>query len=146
MWNLKKGLCLLSRSVVSDSLQPHGCQGSSVHGILQARTLERVVKFPSLGDLPDPGTEPRSLALQAASLPSEPPEKPWERAAVQKSYFKKWLSEKKKTSKISKQLCGLSPLMSKMVISLTSTKCFWKKEHLLWTIILDKFHNIFFKT
>ena len=28
--------------------------------------------FPSPGDLPDPGTEPRSPALQADSLPSEP--------------------------------------------------------------------------
>ena len=27
-------------------------------------------------DLPDPGTEPGSLALQADSFPSEPPEKP----------------------------------------------------------------------
>ena len=27
--------------------------------------------FPSPGDLPDPGIEPRSLALQADSLPSE---------------------------------------------------------------------------
>ena len=31
--------------------------------------------FPSLGDLPDPGIEPGSPALQADSLPSEPPEK-----------------------------------------------------------------------
>ena len=30
--------------------------------------------FPSLGDLPDPGIEPRSPALQADTLPSEPPE------------------------------------------------------------------------
>ena len=29
--------------------------------------------FPSPGDLPDPGTEPKSPALQADSLPSEPP-------------------------------------------------------------------------
>ena len=29
--------------------------------------------FPSPGDLPDPGIEPRSPALQAESLPSEPP-------------------------------------------------------------------------
>ena len=29
--------------------------------------------FPSPGDLPDPGIEPRSSALQADSLPSEPP-------------------------------------------------------------------------
>ena len=29
--------------------------------------------FPSPGDLPDPRMEPRSLALQANSLPAEPP-------------------------------------------------------------------------
>ena len=34
------------------------------------------VPFPSLGDLPNPGTEPGSPALQADSLPSEPPGKP----------------------------------------------------------------------
>ena len=33
------------------------------------------VAFPSPGDLPDPGIEPRSLALQADSFPSEPPGK-----------------------------------------------------------------------
>ena len=33
--------------------------------------------FPSPGDLPDPGVEPRSLTLQADSLPSEPPGKPF---------------------------------------------------------------------
>ena len=32
--------------------------------------------FLSLGDLPDPGIEPGSPALQADSLPSEPPRKP----------------------------------------------------------------------
>ena len=32
--------------------------------------------FPSPGDLPDSGTEPRSLELQAGSLPFEPPRKP----------------------------------------------------------------------
>ena len=31
--------------------------------------------FPSPGHLPDPGIEPRSPALQADSLPTEPPEK-----------------------------------------------------------------------
>ena len=30
--------------------------------------------FPSPGDLPDPGIEPGSPALQADALPSEPPE------------------------------------------------------------------------
>ena len=32
--------------------------------------------FPSLGDLPDPGIKPGSPALQADTLPSEPPGKP----------------------------------------------------------------------
>ena len=45
--------------------------GSSIHGILQARILEWV-PFPSPGDLPDPGIEPRSPALQADTLTSEP--------------------------------------------------------------------------
>ena len=46
--------------------------GSSVHGILQARTLQWVA-FPSAGDLPHPGIEPGSPTFQADSLPSEPP-------------------------------------------------------------------------
>ena len=41
--------------------------GSSVNGILQARILEWL-PFPSPGDLPDPGIEPRSPALQADAL------------------------------------------------------------------------------
>ena len=32
--------------------------------------------FPSPGDLPHPGIEPESPALQADSLPSDPPEGP----------------------------------------------------------------------
>ena len=50
----------------------------TVHGILQARVLEWVVLptpgsgkyFPFPGDLPDPGIEPGSPALQADSLPA----------------------------------------------------------------------------
>ena len=38
--------------------------GSSVHGILQARTLERVA-MPRPGDLHDPGIEPASLMSPA---------------------------------------------------------------------------------
>ena len=33
--------------------------------------------MPFLGDLPDPGIKPKFPALQADSLPSEPPEKPF---------------------------------------------------------------------
>ena len=36
----------------------------------------RGVPFPSPGEIPNPGINPRSPALQADSLPSEPPEKP----------------------------------------------------------------------
>ena len=36
----------------------------------------RGLPFSSPGDIPDQGTEPGSPALQADSLPTEPPEKP----------------------------------------------------------------------
>ena len=49
--------------------------GSSIHGILQARYWSGL-PFPSPGDLPDPGIEPRSPSLQADALTSEPPGKP----------------------------------------------------------------------
>ena len=48
--------------------------GSSVHGFLQARYWSEL-PFPSPGDLPDPGIDPRFPVLQADSLPSEPPGK-----------------------------------------------------------------------
>ena len=43
----------------------------SVHGIFQARVLAWL-PFPSPGDLPDPGIKPRSPALPADSLLTEP--------------------------------------------------------------------------
>ena len=56
--------------------------------------------FPSPGDLPDPGIELRSPALQADALTSEPPGKPIAKEAVIKTIPKKkkcknpkWLSE-----------------------------------------------------
>ena len=36
-----------------------------------------MLPFPPPGDLPNSGIEPRSPTLQADSLPSEPPGKPW---------------------------------------------------------------------
>ena len=54
--------------------------GSSVQGILQARTLEWIaIPFSQVGDggnIPEPGIKPGSPRLQADSLPSEPPGKP----------------------------------------------------------------------
>ena len=48
--------------------------GSSVHGILQAEYWSGL-PFPPPGDLPDPGVETTSPALQVDSLPAEPLEK-----------------------------------------------------------------------
>ena len=42
--------------------------------------------FPSPGDLPDPGIEHRPPALQADSLPSEPPGKPWVSSVVMQTH------------------------------------------------------------
>ena len=48
---------------------------SSVHGVLQARYWSGL-PFPAPGDLPHPGVEPRSPALQGDSLPTELQGKP----------------------------------------------------------------------
>ena len=61
-----------SRSVVPNSLGPHGLY--SPWGPPGRNT--RVGPFPSPGELPNPGMEPRCPALQAGSLPAEPPGKP----------------------------------------------------------------------
>ena len=47
----------------------------TVHGILQARILEWVA-FAFSRNVPNPGIEPRSPALQVNSLPAEAPGKP----------------------------------------------------------------------
>ena len=67
------GLLVQSVSLLVTQLCPTLCNpvncsppGSSVHG----------QPFPSPGDLPNPGTKPKSSALQADSLLSEPPGKP----------------------------------------------------------------------
>ena len=50
---------------------------SSVHGLLQARILKRVaIPFSREKDLTNPRSKSGSSALQADSLPSEPPGKP----------------------------------------------------------------------
>ena len=64
---------------MADSLQPHGLYVA--HLALLSMKFSRQeywsgLPFPSPGDLPDPGIEPGSPALQANSLLSEPPGKP----------------------------------------------------------------------
>ena len=71
---MKKSEVTQSRPTLCD---PMDCSlpGSSVHGISREEYWSGL-PFPSPGDLPDPGVEPESLALQADALPSEPPRKP----------------------------------------------------------------------
>ena len=90
-------ICLLQNLCWVASVCPFLCHpmnysppGSSVHGTLQARILVWLPSPPP-GDLPYPGIENASLvspALQADSLPTEPPGKPRCRIYVlQKLWF-----------------------------------------------------------
>ena len=69
---------VLSRLVMSYSLQtPLDCSppSSSVHADSPSKNTRVGCYVLPSGDLPNPGKEPRSPALQADSLPSEPPGK-----------------------------------------------------------------------
>ena len=72
------GECVLSRSVVSNSLQPHGLQPASLlcPWGFSGQEYWSGLPCPPSGDLPNPGIEPRSPALQADSLPTESPGDP----------------------------------------------------------------------
>ena len=68
---------MLSCSVVSDSLRPHG-QASLSMGFSRQEYWSKK-PFPSPGDLPDPGTEPESPispALAGGFFTTEPHGKP----------------------------------------------------------------------
>ena len=54
--------------------------------------------FPSPGDLPDPGIKPRSPALQAYSLLTEPPGKPM--VITNEKIYKKCTKFKKKETEV----------------------------------------------
>ena len=59
-------------SVVSDSMRPYGQQPTRLLSTgFSRQEYWSGLPFPSLGDLPNPGIEPRSPALQADSLPTE---------------------------------------------------------------------------
>ena len=64
----------LSRVQLFATLWTVACQAPLSMGFSRQECWSRL-PFPSPGDLRDPGIEPRSPALQADALPSEPPGK-----------------------------------------------------------------------
>ena len=70
----------VSCSVVSDCLWPHGMDPLSME--FSRQKYWSGLPFHSLGDLPYPSIEPGSPALQADSLPSEPPSLNWQAGSV----------------------------------------------------------------
>ena len=68
---------VLSQSLVSDSLKPHGLQPSRLlcPWGFSRQEYQSGLPCPPSGDLPNPGIKSRSPTLQENSLPSEPPGK-----------------------------------------------------------------------
>ena len=71
------GICLVIFQLCPILCDPMDCSPQALlsMAILQARILEWVATHPP-GDLPNLGIKPRSPALQADPLPTEPPGKP----------------------------------------------------------------------
>ena len=69
IYNICNTVCVLVIQLCQTLCNSMYCSlpGSSVHGILQERILEWTA-IPFSRDLPEPGIEPRSPALQADSL------------------------------------------------------------------------------
>ena len=61
----------VSHSVVSDSLRHHGPHQAPLSMRFSRQGYWSTLPFPSPGDLPDPGMEPRSPVLQADASLSE---------------------------------------------------------------------------
>ena len=83
----------ISHSVVSDSLQSHGLQPTRLQpppsmGFSRQEYWSELL-FPSPGDLPNPGIQPRSPTQPSDSLPSEPPSVPSNDGVVHKNKSKK---------------------------------------------------------
>ena len=94
--------------------------GSAVHEAPLSMGFSRQeywsgLPFPSPRDLPDPGIKPRSPALQADALTSEPPGKPTSYSIITYTFgstlsfyiWRKWDSEKlRNLPSITEQCCG----------------------------------------
>ena len=76
-----------AETILQNLYNPMDCRpaGSSVHGDSPGKNTGIRLPFASPGDLPKPGIEPASPALQADSLATQPPGKPilQERVVIQ---------------------------------------------------------------
>ena len=68
-------MCVLASKLCLTLCDPIACKASLTMG-LSRQEYWNGLPFPSPGDLPNPGIEPGSPALQGDSLLSEPPGKP----------------------------------------------------------------------
>ena len=71
-------VCILSCSVMSDSLQPHGLEPTKLHlsmGFSRQEYWSRL-SCPPPRDLPNPRLEPKSPALAGGFIIAEPSKKP----------------------------------------------------------------------
>ena len=108
----KNGRCLVIQlSLTLCDPVDYSPPGSSVHGDYQARILP----CPPPGGLPNPGSEPRSSALQADSLPAELPGKlppPPGKTMVPVSIFI--------VNKLLSQIGGLQQVRIKMLLKINN--------------------------
>ena len=76
MTDTKRGCCLVAQSLLTlcDPMD-YSLLGSSVHGESLGKNTGVGCHALPPGNLPHPGTEPRSSTLQEDSLLSEPPQK-----------------------------------------------------------------------
>ena len=124
-----------SRSVVSDSLQPRVAYRAPRSMEFYRQEYWNGFPFPSPGDLPDPGIESGSPALQADALPSKPPGKP----------VRKWAFGERQRRGMRKGACGvldgtaMIPELPECEVPELVLRAIlnwvWKLTELLWDLI-----------
>ena len=122
---LSLSCAVLSHSVVSDSLQPHG---RYLARLLCPSGFSRQecwsgLPCPPPGDLLKPGTKPRSPTLQVNSSPSEPPGKP-KNTGVGSLTFSRGLSRLRNQTRVSSLQVDSSPaeLLGKSLLSFSAVQ------------------------
>ena len=139
-WDVKSES--VSHSVMADSLGPQGLQPARLLCPLEFSRQEywSGLPFLPLGDLPDPGTEPGSLALQTDSLPSESWGKkpPYLILYVENT---KYFSKNMRTNTLSKVVEETSVYKNPMHFFTLTTNCYkrnWEKNSIYICMKMNK--------